>query len=271
MLAPFRLVEYAYVDDKIGSTIRAAFFGFPDQSLYDAASEIPEHVVPDLLAMAAGDWTRLPAIYVYLYLERSASFSEVDTYLHALGSHLDIPLSGCFSEVSGGWGIINYGHAPVVSVDLAAETERFLPASVFAQRMADESGQLSYAFVTWQFQKYLVKFNDKIKRDDFIQWTKSICALGDLDVVDMVKPAVPCLDPGRRKPSEMILSPKEWAGGDAWAIIASGRSAENDDAARRYWAYVSSLLFADAPRRLPWALSLRQRLADHHKVCRTLL
>ena len=84
-LAPYRLVEYDYVDGSVGG-VEGAFIGFPDGAIYSVAELIPEEVVNSLLATVPP-----PPLYVYVVLAAPASCDAIDHYLEALASHIGLP------------------------------------------------------------------------------------------------------------------------------------------------------------------------------------
>jgi len=170
-LAPFRLVEYAYVDPRLGPAITGAYVGFPDGRLYDVEADIPDHVVTALVRLLP-----LPPLYVYLPLARPAPLEAIESFLDALSAHLGQPLIAALRPGSG----------PVVARLFDAEATRaataesgrhFGHAALFAQITAQtcRPDGRAYASLTHDFTRRVIEFPSVEARDAFIAWTQAVC------------------------------------------------------------------------------------------------
>jgi len=174
-LAPFRLVEYAYLGDGVGP-IDEACFVFPDGALYAVDDEIPERAVADLVSGAAP----LPPIALYLLLARPAGRAAIESFLHRLSSHL------------GNGPVVEAGPADGVPLDRVGLLDGL------AARSLDADGR-AYAALDLGFRPEIVGFADAAARDNFVAWSRAMADWlagqeGDpveLGLAEAVKPARP--------------------------------------------------------------------------------
>jgi len=233
-LAPFRLVEYAYVDDGVGA-IAGAFIGFPDGGLYSVEDDIPEEAVTDLVKGNEHRAVALPPLYVYVVLEQPASRAAIDAFLTELSSHV-----GQFYDAEG-------------SRDMAREADRHLgkPALLgrFASRGQRGDGR-AYAGLTYAYARQILEFATAADRDDFVAWSQSLCdwifGHGDdaieLGFPEAHRPAEPAPVPEAGRPVIHLAAPSGFENGTAWTGINSDAPSEDVAGARDYWAYVRRTL-----------------------------
>ena len=165
-LAPFRLVEYAYVDPGVGPLMSGAYLGFPDGSLYDVGADIPDQAVADLVALAP-----LPPLYLYLPLAEPVSLARVAGFVEALSAHLDLPL---LAVLGGDVRLFDAAACRAARV----EGERQFGREVLFARIRAQTCRAdgrAYATLTQAFTRHLLEFASVAERDAFIAWTRAVC------------------------------------------------------------------------------------------------
>lgn len=191
-LAPFRLVEYGYVDPGFVA-MAGAYVGFPDGSLYPAGEAIPERAV----AAVAAECPPAP-LYVYLPLDRPMPHGRIERFLDALSAHLDQPLVAVLRD-GGGESVARLFDAEATRA-VAAEAERHPDASALAALFAAQTMRTdgrAYASLVQDFVPRAIEFASVAARDAFIAWTRVLCdrvfATGEdpdrLGFVGTVRPA----------------------------------------------------------------------------------
>lgn len=224
-LAPFRLVEYGYVDESVGPIV-GAYLGFPDGTLYAAGDDIPETAVTDLVKGSEHRVVDLPPIYVYVVLDHPVDRAAVGGFLIQLAAHVGHSLD-----------------------DEACEADRRLSKDMVLGRFAvlsQRSDGRSYAALTYAYAKQMLEFSSAAERDDFIGWTRALCDWifshgdnsGELGFAEMHRPAelVPIPEDGRQV--IRLAAPCSFENGGAWDCMAPDAVPETMGAARDYWGYV---------------------------------
>lgn len=277
-LAPFRLVEYGYVDPD--AKVDGAYLGFPDGSIYAAGDDIPEPVVDRMLADHRGDWSDLAPVYVYILLSEPAPPAELDQFSRQLSLHLSQPLVCVYRGEDGrmaGHGCD--GDTPASAsamrdrleaqvVKSVLEANRHLPKARILERFAQSSQAgdgRAFAALTFNFSKHRVEFASPADRDDFIAWTRRLCeriyakccGWPEMGADEVFRPADPTPLPPEGEVVTRLLSPARFDGGRPWSAFGGTDAATAmpaDDglpcpapqedgarkaAARDYWAYVT--------------------------------
>lgn len=277
-LAPFRLVEYSYVDPAIG-TIDGVCVGFADGSLYSVSEDIPEAVID---ALVAQDHTDLPPIYIYILLAEPRSAPAIDHFLEALAVHLGRPLVGVFRDRGG----CMAGHCYALDTPIAGREALAQQASrsvLEANRHFDKVRTLrhlarsnltadgrAFAQITYKFAPHVAEFTDAAKRDDFIAWSRTLCEWiysrwcdwEDLGLTEILRPAEMAAGPADGAVAVRLIAPMDYDGGQPWrafggvdaasAVHFSQSDAAMSDqslrqslaAARQYWSYVTETIAA---------------------------
>lgn len=190
-LAPYRLVEYAYVDEGVGE-VEGAYIGLPDGSIFSVGDEIPEEAVD---AMVVGEVETLAPVYVYVILARPVSSPLIDDFLAKLADHVDLPLVGIFQGKDSGT-LIARAHPddnPKAAAALA-ETERHLTKAQVLDRFvacSEASDGRAFARISYAFTKHVVEFSSARERDEFVAWSRRLCERSD----EVLRPAEPTLLP----------------------------------------------------------------------------
>lgn len=277
-LAPFRLVEYAYVDDGFGA-VSGAYLGFPDGSIYGAGDEIPEEVVDDAVngAVAA-----LEPVYLYLVLDQPQSPQVLDRFLMALAVHMGKALVAVTRDHSGMMSAHAYPHpdeprgdrlrAGVVKSVLEANRhlskQRVL--SRYAARSESPDGR-AWAQITYNFSRHVLEFGSTIDRNDFVEWSRILCEWiyarwcrwEDLGFSEILRPAEAAPMPkGEETVAVRLTAPGKALGGRPWQAFGGTDAAtakvfnESDAAlsqealdrslalAREYWGYCTETIHA---------------------------
>jgi hypothetical protein len=254
-LAPFRLVEYAYVDDAVG-TIQGAFVGFPDGSLHAAGGDIPEDAVTGMVLGHEHEAVALPPIYIYLLLASPAAPAAVERYLGLLSGHAGQPLVAVLCDGRGGVAPRIFdaspAGAPDARLDGAAslsllEGDRHLSKAQVLECLADRVQRpdgRTYATLTYAYAQQTLEFASPAGRDDFIMWTRRLCdwlddhEAGEADpsFPEAHRPAEPAPVPADDRPVVRLAPPSAFEGGSAWGLFDG--EGGNGGGARGYWAYV---------------------------------
>jgi len=174
-IAPFRLVEYAYIDPSVGP-IDGAFIGFPNGALYAVEEDIPDHAVTDLVAGCEHRAAEFPPLYVYVSLPRPTPTPAILSFLTELSAHVGHSLLGVLPDEDGRM------VARIVDAEgiraVAAETERHLSRQEildrFAARFRRPDGR-AYAALTLSFARHVLEFADEAERDAFVAWSRHLC------------------------------------------------------------------------------------------------
>lgn len=277
-LAPFRLVEYSYIDPDIGA-IDGVCVGFADGSLFSVSEDIPEAVID---ALVTQDLTDLPPIYIYILLAEPRPASAIDHFLEALAIHLGSPLIGVFRDAGGCMG----GHCYALDTPIAGREALALQKArsvLEANRHFDKARTLrhlaqsnlaadgrAFAQITYKFAPHVAEFGDAAKRDDFIAWSRTLCEWiysrwcdwEDLGLTEILRPAEMATAPSGDAVAVRLIAPADYEGGQPWrafggldaasAVHFSQSDAALSDeslrqslaAARQYWSYVTETIAA---------------------------
>ena len=202
-LAPYRLVEYDYVESCVGA-VEGAYVGFPGGGVYNCAEVIPEEAVDSLLADAAAAY---PPLYVYVLLAAPAPAAALARYLDALASHLGMPLVGLFhpgdgtiaAAVHAGDEAPDAEHLAALHDAVAAavrESDRHLTKAEVVGRHAACShlpDGRAFACLSHRFSRRILEFPSIAERDAFVAWSVGFCA--QAGGTEVLRPAEPCAVP----------------------------------------------------------------------------
>lgn len=277
-LAPYRLVEYNYVDDGVGE-VEGAFIGLPDGTIYPAGDELPEEAVDRL---TAGSVPGLPPVYVYVVLERPAEAEAIDRFLAALSSHVGVPLVGVFrdGDAMTARAYAEDGVSPVSPEALDAQVARARIETGFHVTKTDlmrrfQAGSnaadgRAFACLAYGFAKHVAEFTDPRERDDFVLWTRLLSNWmhthrvdgPELGLSEIFRPAEPVVAPRAGIVTTPVAAPGQYQGGRAWRAYggddaASARGLVDKGLAADYWGYVQSAIDAneaDAERVDGWVV-----------------
>lgn len=278
-LAPYRLVEYSYVDDGVGE-IEGVYLGFPDGSIYAVADEVPEAVVD---ALIAGEVADLPPVYLYIVLAQARETSVIDHFLRALSMHLGKPLVGVYRDDAGAKAAHGYdGEAPLAASPQRAQIEAGMVKTVleanrhlsrqrvlerYAARSESPDGR-AWAQITYNYTKHVIEFASAADRNDFIEWSRTLCewiyarwcSWDDLGFSEVLRPAEVAPAPKGEIVAVKLLPPGKAQGGQPWRAFggtsaATARKFDESDAAgdpqalahslamaRDYWTYCTQTI-----------------------------
>jgi hypothetical protein len=238
-LAPYRLVEYDYVEPGIGA-VDGAYLGFPDGGVYNCGEVIPEEAVD---ALVADPEAALPPLYVYVLLAAPAPEAAITHYLDALALHLGMPLVGVFHRGDGAIATgIHAGdcepdseHAAALQAGaaaVAAEAGRLLTRAQVVERHAASShlpDGRAYAHLSHRFSRRILEFPSMAERDGFVAWTRRFCAMAAVEgAADVLRPAEPCAVP---PPDFRVIQVRPPTAAD-----------DQPAAARAYWTEVTAVI-----------------------------
>jgi len=174
-LAPFRLVEYAYIDPSAPLT-DGAYIGFPNGEIYAVEEDIPDLPVTALISASAGTLAALPPLYVYIPLRQATAVAEIETFLTVLSTHLGREISALLPGDEGQMELRVFEgaarHEGNVAPDPALSRRDVLEG--FAARISRPDGR-AYAALTLAFARHVLEFPDTSARDGFIAWTRALC------------------------------------------------------------------------------------------------
>jgi hypothetical protein len=255
-LAPFRLVEYEYVDKGVGA-VEGVYLGFPDGAVYTVGEILPEEAVD---ALVAGDPKALPPIYIYVVLAAPAAPEAVDAFLVSLADHVGQPLVAAVGEGKGaifGAGLLSARERKILeatAAKCAAESGRHLgKADLLSHHAARGPGAKAYVQLTYGYVRYFLEFDDAAGRDDFIAWTSRLWEFSTgfgavFGLGDVSRPAEPCPAPPAGANLIHVPSPKE-AADSPWAAFDVTDSARALALAQAYWQSVVEAVTTGAPVR----------------------
>lgn len=278
-LAPYRLVEYAYVDDGIGE-VEGVYLGFPDGSIYAVADEVPETVVD---AAIQGEVAELPPIYLYIVLAEARGADAIDHFLKELAVHLGKPLVAVFRDEGGAMTAHGYdSDGPVAASPQRARIEAGMLKSVleahrhlsrqrvlerYVARSESPDGR-AWAQITYNFTQHVIEFPSAADRNDFIDWSRTLCewmyarwsSWDELGFREVLRPAEVAPAPTGEIVAVKLLPPAKAQGGQPWRAFGgtSAASAKGFDEsavasdpqalahslvmARDYWTYCTQTI-----------------------------
>lgn len=269
-LAPFRLVEYAYVDSDIGD-VDGVYLGFPDGTVYGVADEVPEAVVD---ALVAGEVADMPPVYLYIVLIEQRSGAAIAHFLNALSAHLGKPLVAVYRDADGTMGAHAFDSDPAARrsaqdaalVKSVLEANRHLSRQRILERYAaraESPDGRAWAQLTYNFTKHVIEFPSAADRNDFIEWSRILCewiyarwcSWEELGFSEILRPAEIAPAPQGEIVAVKLLPPAKAQGGRPWRAFGGTSAAtakhfsESDAAvdeqalahslamAREYWTY----------------------------------
>ena len=278
-LAPYRLVEYAYVDGGIGD-IDGVYLGFADGSIYAVADEIPEAVVD---ALVEGEVADLPPVYLYIALAEPRGPAAIGQFLRALSAHLGKPLVAVYRDAAGTMTAHGYdGDGPVAASPHCAMIEGGMVRSVleanrhlsrqrvierYEARSESPDGR-AWAHITYNFSKHVIEFPSAADRNDFIEWSRTLCewiyarwcSWDELGFSEVLRPAEVAPAPKGEIVPVKLLPPAKAQGGQPWRAFggtsaatarkfAESEAANDEQAlarslamAREYWTYCTQTI-----------------------------
>lgn len=269
-LAPFRLVEYAYVDSGIGE-VDGVYLGFPDGSIYGVADEVPEAVVDSLVA---GEVADLAPVYLYIVLAQPCGGAAIGHFLQCLSAHLGKGVVAVYRDGDGTMGAHAFdpdpanrrpGHDPAL-VKSVLEANRHLSRQRVLERYAaraESPDGRAWAQLTYNFTKHVIEFGSATDRNDFIDWSRTLCewiyarwcSWEELGFSEILRPAEIAPAPHGDVVAVKLMPPAKAQGGRPWRAFGGTSAAtakhfsESDAAAdeqalthslamaREYWTY----------------------------------
>lgn len=263
-LAPFRLVEYAYVGAGIGA-IDGVYLGFPDGIIYAVADEVPEAVVD---ALVAGDVATLSPVYLYIVLAEARPTPVIEDFLSALAKHLGKPLVGVVRDGQGAMSARLFpGGDPALDgwrARLDAQMEKCVQEGdrhLSRQRVLEGYAACAvgadgraWAQISYNYTKHVIEFPSAADRNDFIAWSRTLCewiyarwgSWEDLGFAEIVRPAEVAPAPKGEIVAVKLDAPAIVQGGRPWQAFggvdaATAKRFEDSDAARDPQALARSL------------------------------
>jgi len=269
-LAPFRLVEYAYVDAGIGD-VDGVYLGFPDGTVYGVADEVPEAVVD---ALVAGEVADMAPVYLYIVLAAPRSSGAIAHFLNALSTHLSKPLVAVYRDGDGTMGAHAFDSdlsgrragQDAALVKSVLEANRHLSRQRVLERYAaraESPDGRAWAQLTYNFTKHVIEFPSAADRNDFIEWSRILCewiyarwcSWEELGFSEILRPAEIAPAPRGEVVAVKLQPPAKAQGGRPWRAFGGTSAAtakhfsESDAAvdeqalahslamAREYWTY----------------------------------
>lgn len=278
-LAPYRLVEYAYVDGDIGE-IDGVYLGFADGSIYAVTDEIPEAVVD---ALVEGEVADLPPAYLYIVLAETRGPAAIAHFMRALSAHLGKPLVAVYRDSAGAMSAHGFdGDLAVAASPHCAQIEGGMVRSVleanrhltrqrvlerYAARSESPDGR-AWAQITYNFSKHVIEFGSAADRNDFIDWSRTLCewiyarwcSWDELGFSEVLRPAEIAPAPKGEIVPVKLLPPAKAQGGQPWRAFggtsaATAKKFEESEAAadeqalrhslamaREYWTYCTQTI-----------------------------
>lgn len=264
-LAPYRLVEYSYVDDGIGA-IDGVYLGFPDGSIYAVTDEVPEAVVD---ALVEGEVADLPPVYLYIVLADPRPARAIDLFLKALAAHLGKALVGVFRSEGGVMAARAYDgddtganrmRLEAAVLKSVLEANRHLSRQRVLERYVARSESpdgRAWAQIAYNFTKHVIEFPSAADRDDFIQWSRILCewvyarwcSWEELGFSEILRPAEVAPAPKGEIVAVKLLPPAKAQAGRPWRAFggtsaATAKHFTDSDAASDEQAQIHSLVLA---------------------------
>lgn len=259
-LAPYRLVEYNYVDSGVGE-VQGAYVGLPNGTIYSATDEIPEDAVD---AMIGGEVDHLPPVYVYVVLDDPRPAGAIDPFLTALSHHVGLPFVGVFRGQGAMTARFYPGDDPVAAAQVdgdalvaraLGETGKHLSKEQVLDRFAARSRSLdgrAFARIAYAFTRHVVSFSSVADRDDFVAWSRTLAgalnAAGgnweDLGFTEIFRPAEPQPEPDFGQVVTAMIAPRQYQDGRPLQAFADGALVDAKQA-RDYWEYVTDTIDAN--------------------------
>ncbi len=279
-LAPFRLVEYAYLVPW-GDHIAGAYLGLADGSVFSVADDIPESVVDAVLARDPLE-DAAPA-YLYVLLDAPRPGTDLAAFADALARHLDRPLLWVWRDGQGA--VLANWHdgevhdtatydgrildsqtlRPILEADRYLNRDRVLDRH---RRQTQGRDGVCWAQITYNFQRHVVEFSGPRDRDDFIRWSQRLCewiygsgaSLDALGLHEVLRPADIAPVPQGEVVVLHLEPPSRHHGGQPWRAFG-GTDADTSldfaqspaahdqdllhvalDCAGEYWRYITSTI-----------------------------
>lgn len=269
-LAPFRLVEYAYVDAGIGD-VDGVYLGFPDGTVYGVADEIPEAVVDTLVADEVAD---MAPVYLYIVLAQPRGGAAIAHFLQCLSLHLGKPVVGVYRGDDGTMAAHAFDGDPAgrragqdaALIKSVLEANRHLSRQRVLERYAaraESPDGRAWAQLTYNFTKHVIEFPSAADRNDFIEWSRILCewiyarwcSWEELGFSEILHPAEVAPAPRGEIVAVKLNPPAKAQGGRPWrafggtSAATAKRFSESDAAmdqqslahslamAREYWTY----------------------------------
>lgn len=269
-LAPYRLVEYAYVDGDIG-TIDGVYVGFPDGAIYAVTDEIPEEQVDALLYDTPAE---MAPVYVYVVLAQPQPSERINHFMTALATHVDKPLVGIFRDAAGtmtghaydGGDVTQRARLDGLVVKSVLEANMHLSKQRVLERYAahaESPDGRAWAQITYNFAKHVVEFASPAERNDFMDWSRTLCewiyarwcSWEDLGFAEILRPAEVAPAPKGEIIAVRLHAPAKVQDGRPWQAFggtnaataktfSESPAASSEDAllhslalAREYWSY----------------------------------
>ncbi|CCG40926.1 hypothetical protein [Magnetospirillum molischianum] len=174
-LAPFRLVEYAYIDESVGP-IDGAYVGFPNGMLYAVEEDIPDRAVTDLISAGEHRLSALPPLYVYVPLRQPIGIRAIESFLTELSAHIGHSLVGVLPDSDERMVARVFDSEGTRAA--TAETDRHLGKRDILERFGARSRRSdgrAYAVLTLSFARHVLEFANTKERDAFIVWSHYLC------------------------------------------------------------------------------------------------
>jgi len=245
-LAPFRLVEYAYIDESVGP-IDGAYIGFPNGALYAVEEDIPDQLVNDLVSSGETDSTALPPLYIYVPLRQATEIAAIEAFLTVLSAHIGHSIVGILPGGDGGMAgrVFDSEGTHPITVEAGPYPGRQDVLDRFATRSRRPDGR-AYAALTLSFTRHVLEFADASARDEFVAWTQALCdrLFSEGEDADAQGFA------GAYRPAEIAPSPAETDTIVRLSTPVPSRQA-SPEAMRAAWTAICRAIEAASPPRRP--------------------